>query len=183
MWDELNKFDRGRFAGSNTLVFLPPWTSEQIDWWQENIFKPHGYYPDDLGEALSASASGAKTITLMDMDPKANSFVIKVKGRADDMGEAWWHQRKLDLKGRLFRAEKMIVPFPDQRQGKGRLLMADLVDTARRRRTGSYLASRSMARFRRQFEGLRSERKSGEDRDRQGGTAGDRRQLDRNVRP
>jgi hypothetical protein len=55
MWDELNKFDRGRFAGSNTLVFLPPWTSEQIDWWQENIFKPHGYYPDDLGEALSAS--------------------------------------------------------------------------------------------------------------------------------
>jgi hypothetical protein len=43
MWDELNKFDRGRFAGSNTLVFLPPWTSEQIDWWQENIFKPHGY--------------------------------------------------------------------------------------------------------------------------------------------
>jgi hypothetical protein len=132
MWDELNKFDRGRFAGSNTLVFLPPWTSEQIDWWQENIFKPHGYYPDDLGEALSASAAGPKTITLMDMDPKANSFVIKVKGRADDMGEAWWHQRKLDLKGRLFRAEKMIVPFPDQRQGKGRLLMADLVDTARR---------------------------------------------------
>ena len=113
MWDELNKFDRGRFAGSNTLVFLPPWTSEQIDWWQENIFKPHGYYPDDLGEALSASAAGAKTIALMDMDPKANSFVIKVKGRADDMGEAWWHQRKLDLKGRLFRAEKMIVPFPE----------------------------------------------------------------------
>jgi hypothetical protein len=66
------------------------------------------------------------------MDPTANSFAIKVKGRADEMGEAWWHQRKLDLKGRLFRAENMIVPLHDQRQGRGRLLMADLVDTAGR---------------------------------------------------
>jgi hypothetical protein len=38
MWDELNKFDRGRFTGSNMLVFSPPWTAEQIEWWQDNIF-------------------------------------------------------------------------------------------------------------------------------------------------
>jgi hypothetical protein len=46
---------------------------------------PHGYYPDELGEALSAIAADAKTITLLEMDPKASSFVIKVKGRAADI--------------------------------------------------------------------------------------------------
>jgi hypothetical protein len=66
------------------------------------------------------------------MDPSSSSFAIKVKGRADEMGEAWWHQSKLELKGRLFRAEKMIVPLADQRQGRGRFLMANLVDTAQR---------------------------------------------------
>jgi GNAT superfamily N-acetyltransferase len=130
MRDELNQFSRDRFVGSNSLIFSPPWSDEQIDWWQQNIFKPHGLYPDDLGEKLSASIQGDKTVTLLDMNPKTNSFVIRVKGLPEETGEAWWHQRALDLTGRLFRAEKMVVPFNKQKMGVGRFLMADLVDTA-----------------------------------------------------
>ena len=129
-WNELNKFDRDRFAGSNALIFSPPWSTEQIDWWRENIFKPHGLYPEDLGEKLSASATGPKTITLSEMNPKTNSFVIRVKGLPSETGEAWYHQRRLNLKGRLFAAEKMVAPLDAQRKGTGRFLMADLVDTA-----------------------------------------------------
>ena len=128
MWDELNKFDRSRFAGTNALLFSPPWGQDQIDWWREHMFEPHGIYPDDLGEMLSASVDGPKVITLLDLSPKTDLFVIRVNGSPGEVGEVWWHQRSLDLKGRLFRAEKMVVPLDQQRRGKGRLLMADLVD-------------------------------------------------------
>jgi hypothetical protein len=66
------------------------------------------------------------------MDVRAHSFVINVKGLPSETGEAWWHQRKLDLKGPVFEAQRMVIPFVDQRQGRGRLLMADLIDTAAR---------------------------------------------------
>lgn len=130
MWDELNKFDHGRFATSNRLIFAPPWGDEQIQWWRVNMYAPHGIYPDDLGEMLSASIDEPKVVTLIDMNPKSNSFVIRVKGAHGDTGEVWWHQRALDLKGRLFRAERMVVPLDRQRKGTGRVLMADLVDTS-----------------------------------------------------
>jgi hypothetical protein len=64
------------------------------------------------------------------MDIRAHSFIINVKGLPSETGEAWWHQRKLDLKGPVFEAQRMVVPFAQQQQGRGRLLMADLVDTA-----------------------------------------------------
>jgi hypothetical protein len=130
MWDQLNKFDRGRFANTNLLSFSPPWGDDQVQWWHDHMFVPHGIYPDDLGEMLSASVEGTKVISLIDLNPKQSSFVIRVKGRPDETGEVWWHQRALDLRGRLFTAERMVVPIPQQRKGKGRVLMADLVDTS-----------------------------------------------------
>lgn len=132
MWNELNKFDRGKFAGTNSLTFRPPWGNAEIDWWYEHMFKEHGLYPEDLGEMLSASVAGNKIITLSDLDVKASSFIIAVKGLPNETGEAWWHQRKLDLSGPVFEAQRMVIPRPDQRKGRGRLLMADLVDTANR---------------------------------------------------
>ena len=132
MWDQLNNFDRGRFADSNLLAFSPPWGDEQIQWWHDQMFATHGIYPDDLGEMLSASVEGPKVVTLLDLDPKQNSFVIRVKEAHGETGEVWWHQRALDLKGRLFKAERMVVPIDQQRKGKGRVLMADLVDTSLR---------------------------------------------------
>ena len=60
MWNELNKFDSSRFVGTNTLLFSPPWSQDQIDWWREHLFGPHGIYPDDLEEMLSASIDGRK---------------------------------------------------------------------------------------------------------------------------
>jgi GNAT superfamily N-acetyltransferase len=130
MWDALNRFDRSRFSGSNLLVFAPPLSSEGIDWWRDNIYAPHGLYPDDLGEILSASAVGGKTITIADLNPLAGSFVIRIDGFPGDSGEAWWTQRKLDLSGPLFEAQRMLIPSPDRQKGVGRMLMADLVDTA-----------------------------------------------------
>ena len=132
MWDELNKFDRGRFSGTNSLIFKPAWADAEIEWWCEHMFKEHGLYPEDFGELLSASAQGPKIVTLSDLDVKANSFVIHVKGRPNEIGEAWWHQRKLDLSGPIFEAQRMWIPKPEHGQGRGRLLMADLIDTAAR---------------------------------------------------
>jgi hypothetical protein len=133
MWNSLNDhFDRNRFVGSNWLIFSPPWSDAQIDWWHEHMFKQYGVYPDDLGELLSASVTGNKVVTLSDLNPRSSSFVIHVKGLPNETGEAWWHQRKLDLKGRVFEAQRMVIPFIEQRQGRGRMLMADLIDTAGR---------------------------------------------------
>jgi GNAT superfamily N-acetyltransferase len=125
-------FERSRFKGSNSLIFAPPWSDAQIGWWYEHMFAEHGLYPDDLGELLSASVQGQKVITLSEFDVRSDSFVISVKGRPSETGEAWWHQRKLDLKGPVFEAQRMVVPFAEQRRGRGRLLMADLIDTAGR---------------------------------------------------
>jgi hypothetical protein len=124
------KFSRSRFEPSNTLSFESPWDDLEIDWWEENLFQPHGIYPDDLGEMLSASAKEPKAFMLSNLDTRNNSFVIKVTGLPSESGEIWWHQRKLDLKGRIFEAQRMAIPFKSQARGKGRLLMADLVETA-----------------------------------------------------
>lgn len=132
MRDELNKFDRNRFTNSNWLTFAPTWSDAQIDWWHEHMLREHGLYPDDLGELLSASIKGQKVVTLSDLDVRSDSFVITAKGLPNETGEAWWHQRKLDLKGSVFEAQRMVIPFSEQRKGRGRLLMADLVDTASR---------------------------------------------------
>jgi hypothetical protein len=96
------------------------------------MFVPHRLYPDDLGELLSASVIGSKLVTLSDLDVHNDSFVIRISGRPNEIGEAWWQQRKLDLRGRLFEAQRMIIPLERQQKGQGRLLMADLVDTAAR---------------------------------------------------
>jgi hypothetical protein len=52
------------------------------------MFKEHGLYPDDLGDLLSASVQGNKVVTLSDLDVKANSFVVHVKGLPNETGEA-----------------------------------------------------------------------------------------------
>jgi hypothetical protein len=65
MWHALNSFDRGRFSGSNLLSFDPPLSDVAIDWWRDHIYAQHGLYPDDLGELLSASATGGKAITMI----------------------------------------------------------------------------------------------------------------------
>jgi GNAT superfamily N-acetyltransferase len=135
MWPQPNnfdrdRFDRGRFADTNLLSFSPAWGNDQIEWWLENMYVPYGLYPDDLGEMLSASVQVSKVVTLLDMEPRRGSFVIRVKEAPGETGEVWWHQRSLDLKGRLFTAERMVVPLKQQRKGTGRVLMADLVDTS-----------------------------------------------------
>jgi hypothetical protein len=83
-----------------------------------------------LGELLSASAVGVKTITIADLNPLAGSFVIRIDGFPGDKGEAWWTQRKVDLSGPLFEAQRMLIPSADRQKSVGRMLMADLVDTA-----------------------------------------------------
>ncbi|MDG9697881.1 hypothetical protein QC281_48410, partial [Streptomyces sp. DH17] len=60
------------------------------------------------------------------------SYVVRLKGFPSDSGEAWWTQRKLDLSGPLFEAQRMLIPSVDRQKGKGRMLMADLIDTAGR---------------------------------------------------
>jgi hypothetical protein len=125
-------FDRARFAGSNRLIFDPPWSATEIDWWRERMFEPHRLYPDELGELLSASVQGEKVVTLSEMNVHAASFVVRVKGFPNETGEAWWHQRKLDLRGAVFEAQRMVIPPAEQQKRRGRMLMADLVDTAGR---------------------------------------------------
>jgi hypothetical protein len=132
MPNQSNKFDQNRFKGSNSLIFAPPWSDAQIGWWHERMFKEHGLYPDDLGELLSASIKGQKIVTLSELDVRSDSFIVSVKGLPNETGEAWWHQRKLDLKGSVFEAQRMVIPSAEQKRGRGRLLMADLIDTASR---------------------------------------------------
>ena len=131
-WDALNKIDRSRFESTNLMTFSPTWADIQVEWWAKKVFAVHGLYPDDLAELLSASAKEPKSFTLSDLDVARDSFVIKVEGRRGESGEFWWHQRSLDLRGRFFEAQRMAIPDAEQGRGKGRLLMADLIYTARR---------------------------------------------------
>jgi len=132
MWDDTSKrFDAGRFVSSNLLRFEPDLTQDQIDWWKTKMFEPYGLYPADLGEKLSASLDESKIITLSRVSPLNHSFYIEVRGATpNSVGEAWFHQRRLDLRGRLFEALRMDVPADDHKMGRGRHLMADLIDTA-----------------------------------------------------
>jgi GNAT superfamily N-acetyltransferase len=123
-------------ASQSKILAMVQWldalSDAAIDWWRDHIYAQHGLYPDDLGELLSASATGGKVITIADLDPNVGSFVVRIKGFPSDSGEAWWTQRKLDLSGPLFEAQRMLIPSGDRQKGKGRMLMADLVDTAAR---------------------------------------------------
>jgi len=126
------RFDRSKFQDNNLITFAPSWTEEQQDWWHERMFEPFGIYPEELGEMLSASAPGAKAITMRNLSIANDSFEIEVRGEIGETGRIWFHERGLDLQGAFFEARKMMIPPPDQGKGMGRLLMADLVDTALR---------------------------------------------------
>lgn len=127
-----SSLDPSRFIDTNAIRFSPPWGDADRAWWDTHMFEPYGIYPDELGEMLSASAVGNKTVTLGKIDTYANAFEIEVTGHIGDTGRAWFHQRRLDLSGPLFEARKMAIPAEDQQGGRGRLFMADLVDTAER---------------------------------------------------
>ncbi len=131
-WDDNSRFDRTRFVDSNSIQFSPPWGVDEQDWWNGHIFEPHGIYPEDLGEMLSASAVGQRSFVWARSTPTPDAFIIEVTGHIGDTGRARFHQRRLDLSGPLFEARKMAIPHEDQQGGRGRLLMADLVDTAER---------------------------------------------------
>lgn len=46
------------------------------------MYVPHGIYPDDSGALLSASVKVPKAITLLAMDTRKNSFLIRVTDEA-----------------------------------------------------------------------------------------------------
>lgn len=123
--------DGARFVDSNRMSFRPSWTQAQVAWWRERMLRPYAMYPDDLGEALSRSMDGPKAFVIAELDVARDSFVVMVDGPIGRGGELWFTRRKLDLRGRVFEAQRMDVPRGSQGLGRGRLLMADLVETAR----------------------------------------------------
>ena len=83
MSDALNKFDLTRLRSSNTLQVERPWSDAEVDWWRDRMFNDHGFYPEDLGELLSASASEPKLVTISGIDLPKESFVIKGKSLSE----------------------------------------------------------------------------------------------------
>lgn len=69
-----HEIDQRRFANSNTTTFAPTWSAAEIEWWAEKMLRPHGLYPDDLGELLSASAREPKHVLLTDLKPSFDRY-------------------------------------------------------------------------------------------------------------
>ncbi len=125
-------FDADRLKDDNKLRFDPRWSDQAKNWWREHIFEPYGLYPDEFADVLTKSVGGDRSTTYFEMSPETDSFVFKVVGSLGDLGEAWWTERGLDLRGKAFHAREMVIPESAQGHGISRHLMGDLIDTALR---------------------------------------------------
>jgi GNAT superfamily N-acetyltransferase len=118
------------FQNGNRIAFETPVNAEDKAWWLEAFFKKHGLTPEDVGDRLSNSWSGEKSIVVTVLDGHARRASFRVQGAFGD-GDFWLHERTLDMRGVVINADRMFVSEGRRGEGFGRRFMGDLVEFAR----------------------------------------------------
>ena len=118
------------FENGNRIRFERAVDEAARQWWSEAFHGPHGLTPEGMGDLITRSVSGDKSIIYDFIDGEDHSFSLRVKGRFRDDGDVWFVERTLRLDGAVFSADEMFVPPGDAQIGRGRLLMRDLMEAA-----------------------------------------------------
>ena len=118
------------FQDGNRIRFERPVDETGRQWWLEAFHEPFDLTPEAMGDLLTRSVVDDKTIIYRLIDGHDHSFNLRVEGRFHDHGEVWFVERSLHLDGPAFSADQMFIPPGDAQEGRGRLLMADLMDAS-----------------------------------------------------
>jgi GNAT superfamily N-acetyltransferase len=120
------------FDNGNRIRFERAVDESGRNWWIERFFQPFGLTPEGMGDLVTQSAPSEKSIIYHYIDGIGEKFALRVEGRFFDAASVWFVEHTLELQGRLFNADEMFVPEAEAGVGRGRLLMKDLIDAARR---------------------------------------------------
>ena len=115
------------FEDGNRVRFERPVDSSGRQWWADAFYEPFGLTPEGMGDLLTRSVSNEKAMTYRYIDGESHSFALRVEGRFRDGGDVWFVERSLHLDGTVFSADQMFIPSAEAQEGRGRLLMADLM--------------------------------------------------------
>jgi len=119
------------FEDSNRIRFERPVDQNGRRWWTRRFFDPFGLTPEGMGDLITKSAAGEKSIIYHYVDGIGEKFALRVEGRFYDGASIWFVERTLELQGRFFNADEMFIPDIDAGFGRGRPLMKDLIDAGR----------------------------------------------------
>jgi len=128
---EKDRFKKLMFEDGNRVRFERAIDDDARNWWIERFYDPFGLTPEGMGDLLTKSVSNEKSITYRYIDGGGQAFAVRIQGRFQESGDIWFAERSLELEGGFFNADEMFIPIGDAKQGRGRLLMKDLIEAAR----------------------------------------------------
>lgn len=118
------------FLDGNRVSFARPVDEAGRAWWLERFYDRFGLTPESMGDLITRSVITGKSIRYDFIDGLGEAFALHVEGRFRDEGAVWFVERTLNLSGSVFNADEMFIPDADAGEGRGRRLMADLIETA-----------------------------------------------------
>jgi GNAT superfamily N-acetyltransferase len=130
--DEKDRFRAQMFEDSNRLRFERPVDDVGRQWWLAKFFEPHEITPEIMGDLLTNSLTSEKSILYHYIDGANEAFSIRIGGALPCDQGIWFVQRSLELRGAIFNADEMFISPAGQQSGRGRRLMGDLIDTAKK---------------------------------------------------
>jgi GNAT superfamily N-acetyltransferase len=128
---EKDRFRSQMFESGNRLRFERPVDDAGRQWWLAKFYDPFELTPEGMADRLTKSAAGSKSAVFHYIDGGKETFSLRVDGDFPGTEEFWYAQRSLELKGSAFGADGMFVSEGAQGMGRGRVLMGDLIDTAK----------------------------------------------------
>lgn len=128
-WNEDGRFDDRMFEDGNGISFDSPVDDDAKAWWREAFFDKHGWTPEHVGDMLSKSWPGEKSIAVTVIDGREKRCSIKVRGAFGE-GDFWLGERTVDLLGPAINADRMFVSVRRRGDGLGRRFMRDLMGFA-----------------------------------------------------
>ena len=120
------------FEDGNRIRFIRPVDQTGRDWWIERFYEPFDLTPEAMGDLLTSSAGGDRTIKYEFIDGIGQAFRLRVEGGLSGPGEVWFVERTFELRGNFFNADEMFVSANGRGKGLGRKLMRDLIEASRR---------------------------------------------------
>lgn len=118
------------FRDGNRVSFARPVDEAGRAWWLERFYDRFGLTPENMGDLITRSVLTGKAIRYDFIDGLGEAFALRVEGRFSDEGAVWFVERTLNLSGSVFNADEMFIPDADAGGGRGRRLMADLIETS-----------------------------------------------------
>jgi hypothetical protein len=131
-FDEKDRFRAQMFEDSNRLRFERPVDDVGRQWWLSKFFEPYEITPEIMGDLLTNSLASEKSIVSHYIDGANETFSVRIGGSLPDDQGIWFVQRSLQLRGAFFNADEMFISRAGQQHDRGRRLMGDLIDTAKR---------------------------------------------------